>query len=143
MASPKNIKQSIKTTLLRIILNPNNFIMIGSPTTHVLVARVMQVALAVPNFSIGDTWHSLKRQFDTPKTASTELGELLTGGRNVVVGALSDGGVLHGGGVGAGPEAEAELVEDVHGGLVAGGNGSGSEREMSRVGFREREREFW
>lgn len=143
MASPKHIKQSIETTLLRIILNPNNFIMIGSPTTHVLVARVMQVALAVPNFGLGDTWHSLERQFDAPKAASAELGKLLTGGRNVVVGALSDGGVLRGRGVGAGPEAEAELVEDVHGGLVVGGNGSGSQREMGRVGFRERKRVFW
>lgn len=91
--------------------------MIRGPRTDVLVARLMEVALAVTDLRLGDAGDSLVGQFDAPEASGTELGELLAGSGKVFVWGLGDGGIVDGR-VGFGAEAEAEVLEDVHGRVV-------------------------
>ncbi|CAL5425761.1 unnamed protein product [Camellia sinensis] len=52
VSGPKNIKQGLVTTLLGIILNPNDLQVIRGPRTDIIVARVVKIALSVPNLSV-------------------------------------------------------------------------------------------
>lgn len=150
MSSPENIEEGVVAALLGIVLNPDDLGVVGGPGTDVLVGRVVEEPLGVADLGLGDAGRPLERQFHTPEASGPELGELLAGGGDVVVGALGDGGV-HGGRVGS-PGAEAELAEDVHGGPVrgcgpggvgerpglGGGGESGGESRQERPGERER-----
>lgn len=119
MAVPKNLKQSIKRTILRIILNSHNLIMLGSTRTHIAISRIMQQALSISDFSSGNTRHTLKCELHTPKATGSELGELLAGSGGVGVGSLSDGIGVKGGGIGGRARTEGELVEPAaHWGFV-------------------------
>ena len=94
MPGPKQIKQILIATVLGVIVNPHDLIMTRRPSTHVLVARIVQQPLRIPDFRFGDARDSLKCQFYPPEAPSSELRELLTWRRDVVVGALGDGGGL-------------------------------------------------
>lgn len=146
MPGPEEIKQSLKVTLFRIVLHSHDLRVVGGARTHVLVSRVVQEPLGVPNLCLGHARNSLKGQLDTPEAPGSKLGELLTWRRNIVVWAQRDGGRI-GSGVG-GLCAEAELVEEVHLGLVErdgsvglweGGGGFVLELRERKEGLRERE----
>lgn len=139
MPGPKHIKQSLKATVFRVILNPHDLRVTRRPTTHVLIARIMQQALRIPNLRFGDAGDSLKCQFYPPEAPGSELRELLTRRRDVVVGALRDGGGLgvRVGGLGSEPEA----VEDVHGGGAEGDGSAGLGERGGGFGLEFGERE--
>ena len=110
----------------------------------------MKMSLRVTDLRFGDTRHSLKHQFDAPKTASPKLGELLARRRNIVVGTLRNRRRLRGGLGGSG--AESELGPEIHGGPFGrngsegfgeGGNGFDCEIGLGEEGFGEIGRGFW
>ncbi len=114
MPGPEHVKQSIEAALLRVILNPNDLRMVRGPRTHILIGGIVKEPLGVPDLSLGHTRGSLKRELHAPETTRSELRELLTRGRNVVVWALSNRRV----GCGLlGPwGTKAQFVQEVHGG---------------------------
>ncbi|GER50839.1 indole-3-acetic acid inducible 2 [Striga asiatica] len=103
---PENIKQGIKPAIFRVVLHPNHLRVFRGARAHVLVRRVVHIALGVPDLGLGDTRHPLEGQFDTPEASRPELCESLTGRRRVSVGALCDRRGRRGsGGGGAASEA--------------------------------------
>lgn len=119
MPSPEDVEKRLEPALLGVVLDTHDLRVVRRRGAHVLVGGIMQQPLGVTDLGLGHSRHPLEGQFDAPEAARPELGELLAGRREVVVGALGDRGV-HGRGVG-GPGPEPELVEDVHGGPVGGG----------------------
>lgn len=106
----------------------------------------MKEPLGVSNLGLGHTRYSLKGQLDPPKASGTELRELLTLSRNIIVRALSNRRGIDVGGPGG---AEAELVEQVHRGSVEGDGSVGlgerrdgfcAEVRETKEGFREKAR---
>lgn len=115
VAGPEGIKQVLVAARLGVELNPNDLGVVGGAGADVVVRRIVKVALRISDLGLRHAGDSLEGQFDAPEAAGAELGELLAGGGNVVVGALGDGGGggVHGG-VGGGASAEAELAEPAH-----------------------------
>ena len=90
MASPESIKQRLIATFLRVILNTNDLRMVGSTRTNIVIRRIVDMPLGIPNLGLGNTKDSLERQFDTPETPGAELRELLARSGDVVVWTLRD-----------------------------------------------------
>lgn len=108
MTLPENIEQALKADLFRIVLNPNNLVMSRRLRTDILVARIIDESMAIPNLRLRHAWNSLVSQFRSPEATGAELRELLTWRRNIVVGSLRDSG---GSRVGLGTRPESEPGE--------------------------------
>ena len=114
MPWPETFEQSVEAALLGVELDPDDLGVAGGTGAHVLVTGIVQETLGVPDLGLRHPRDSLEGQLDPPEATRSELRELLSRGRNVVVRALRNWGVP--GGL-CGPRgAEAELVQEVHGG---------------------------
>lgn len=123
MTLPKDIEQALKADLFRIELNPNNLVMPRRLRTDVLVARIVDEPLAIPDLRLRHAGDPLVSQLRSPEAAGAELRELLTRRRDIVVGSLRDRG---GSRVGLGTRPESEPVEEVvHRRFVDGDGASG------------------
>lgn len=123
MTLPENIEQALKADLFRIVLNPNNLVMSRRLRTDILVARIIDESMAIPNLRLRHAWNPLVRQFRSPEATGAELRELLTWRRNIVVGSLRDSG---GSRVGLGTRPESEPGEEVvHRRFIDGDGSSG------------------
>lgn len=118
MAIPEDIEQALEAALFGVVLNPNNLVVSGRARTDILVSRIVEEAMAIPNLGLGHARNPLVSQLHSPEATGAELRELLTWRRNIIVGSLGDCGgrwVL----LGARPEAEP-VEEIVHWGFVDG-----------------------
>lgn len=146
MSSPEHIKQSLIATFFGIILDPDNLWVVCGPRTYILIAWIMQKTLAITNLRLGRPRHPLEGQLDTPKTASTKLGKLLTRCWCVIIWSLSNGWTH----ILCCPWAtKPESVQQVHGVLVDsnmwmsfGGEATTLDRK-SRKWWNWKELRFW
>lgn len=92
VACPEKIEQILIAALLGIELNPNHLRMVRRPRANVAVTRIVQKPLAVPDLRLRHARNPLESQLHAPEAAGAELRELLPRRRDVVVGALRDGG---------------------------------------------------
>lgn len=85
MSGPERVKKRVVAALLGVELDPDDLGMVGSPRADVLVAGIVQEALAVPDLGLGHARDPLEGQLNPPEAARPELCELLARGGNVVV----------------------------------------------------------
>lgn len=95
MPGPENIKEGLVSAFFRVVLNPDDFGVVGGAGADVFVRGVMEATLGVTDFGGGDTGYALKGQFDAPEAARSELRIFLAWVGNVVVGTLGDGGGVY------------------------------------------------
>lgn len=102
MLSPENAKQLLVGALFGIILDPDDFVVVGGGGTHVVVCGVVKEALGVSDLGRGHPRNPLEGELGSPEAARAELRKLLPRRWNIVVRALGDGGrrIRGGGGVG-------------------------------------------
>lgn len=144
MTSPKTVQQILVVAVIRVVLNPHYLRMACIAAAYVPITRIVNKALGISDFRLGHAWYSLEGKLHAPEAASTELRELLTGGRDVIVGTLGDAGassISLGGG--AAKSTESKLMkprahdDDLRagGGSKKGGSVRGrSGRESLEVG---------
>ncbi|CAL1372345.1 unnamed protein product [Linum trigynum] len=73
-------RASYIATLLRIKLNPNHLRVACSTGADVLVGRIVEETLSIPDLRLCNAGNPLKHQFNSPEAPSSELAELLAGG---------------------------------------------------------------
>lgn len=90
MPRPEGIKQVLVLARPGIVLNPNDLIVVRHPRAHILIARLVEVPLAIPHLRLRHPRNPLERELHAPEAPGPELRELLPRRGYIVVGALRD-----------------------------------------------------